>query len=88
MIPYGVAMKKTQTLVQLTPELLAALDQQAAATGRSRSDIIREAIRHYLDDVLRDEIDRQIVTGYRRKPQKPDPWAEAATRESIAAEPW
>jgi predicted transcriptional regulator len=87
MVAYG-PMKKTQTLVQLTPDLLAALDQQASASGRSRSDIIREAIRHYIGDVLQDEIDRKILAGYRKKPQEADPWAEAATRESIAAEPW
>lgn len=87
MLPYGF-MKKTQTLVQLTPDLLAALDQQAAATGRSRSDIIREAIRLYLEEVLEEEIDRQIVAGYRKKPQKADKWADAAAREAIAAEPW
>lgn len=87
MVPYGL-VKKTQTLVQLTTDLLAALDQQAAASGRSRSDIIREAIRHYFDEIIQDEIDKKILAGYRRKPQKSDPWAEAATRESIAAEPW
>jgi metal-responsive CopG/Arc/MetJ family transcriptional regulator len=81
-------MKKTQTLVQLTPDLLAALDQHSASTGRSRSDIIREAIRTYLEEVLDDEIDRKVVAGYRKKPQKADRWAEAAARESIAAEPW
>lgn len=87
MIPYGL-MKKTQTLVQLTPDLLAALDQKAALTGRSRSDIIREAIGDYLADELEAEIDRKIVQGYRKKPQKADEWAEVAAREAISAEPW
>jgi len=87
MVPYA-SVKKTQTLVQLTPDLLAALDQRALLTGRSRSDLIREAVRHYLDEVLQDEIDRRIVAGYRKKPQESDPWADEATKESIAAEPW
>ena len=81
-------MKKTQTLVQLTPELLAALDQQAAASGRSRSDIIREAIRQYLDQMFEAEIDRKIVEGYRKKPQEEDRWADVDARESIAEKPW
>ena len=88
MLAYGLRMARKQTLVQLTEDLLAALDQQAVATGRSRSDLIREAIERYLADVAADQIDRRIVEGYRRTPQAGDAWAEALARESIAAEPW
>jgi len=81
-------MARAQTLVQLTDELLAALDQRAVATGRSRSDLIREAVHCYLGGEGADEADRQIVDGYRRIPQEADPFAEALARDSIAAEPW
>ncbi len=81
-------MARAQTLVQLTDELLAALDQRAVATGRSRSDLIREAVHRYLGAEGADEADRQIVDGYRRIPQEADPFAEALARDSIAAEPW
>lgn len=81
-------MARTQTLVQLTDELLAALDQHAVSMGRSRSEVIRTAIQRYLEEALMTDVDRQIVEGYRRIPQEPDPWAEAAARDSIAAEPW
>jgi metal-responsive CopG/Arc/MetJ family transcriptional regulator len=81
-------MARTQTLVQLTDDLLAALDQEAAASGRSRSELIREAIERYVADDLNKRIDRQIVRGYTRTPQEEDPWADALARESIAAEPW
>ena len=81
-------MARTQTLVQFTDELLTALDQHAAQTGRSRSDLIREAVERYLREGLEGEIDRQIQEGYRRIPQEPDPWADALARESIAEEPW
>ena len=74
--------------MQLTDQLLAALDQEALATGRSRSDLIREAIERYLAQVAAGDIDRMIVEGYGRHPQAADPWAEALARESIAAEPW
>lgn len=74
--------------MQLTDQLLAALDQQAAATGRSRSDLIREAIENYLSELTADEVDRRITEGYRRRPQTSDAWASALARESIAAEPW
>jgi metal-responsive CopG/Arc/MetJ family transcriptional regulator len=81
-------MARAQTLVQLTDELLAALDQRAARTGQSRSELIRTAVEQYLDSELQRRMDRQIVKGYTRIPQEDDPWAEAMARESIVAEPW
>ena len=81
-------MARTQTLVQLTDRLLAALDQHAAKVGRNRSDVIRSAIEQFLKESLEDDIDRAIVEGYRKIPQESDPLIEAAARDSIAAEPW
>lgn len=87
-ICYHMVMARTQTLIQLTDRLLAALDQYAAQVGRSRSDVIRSAIERYLEEVLQDEIDRAVVDGYKRTPQEPDTYIEAAAKDSIAAEPW
>ena len=82
-------MARRQTLVQLNDELLEFLDRRAARDGRSRSQLIREAIEQYLRDEREAEIDRQIVEAYTRMPQpEHDPWAEAAAIESIRAEPW
>lgn len=81
-------MARKQTLVQLTDELLAALDQRAVLEGRSRSELIREALEAYLAEGLEAEIDRRIVEAYTRVPQEEDPWAEEAGRRSIAEEPW
>jgi metal-responsive CopG/Arc/MetJ family transcriptional regulator len=81
-------MSRTATLVQLNHDLLAALDQQAAERGVSRSQLIREAIEAYLAEALDAAIDREIVEAYRRRPQADDPAWEAALRESIASEPW
>jgi metal-responsive CopG/Arc/MetJ family transcriptional regulator len=83
-----MAMPRTQTLVQLTDRLLAALDQYAAAVRRSRSEVIRAAVERYLREELEGDTDRQIVEGYRRVPQESDPYFDAAARDSIAAEPW
>jgi metal-responsive CopG/Arc/MetJ family transcriptional regulator len=81
---------RTQTLVQLTDELLQLLDERAARERRSRSTLIREAIEHYLSDDLQSEIDRRIVDGYRRVPQTDDEdaWAGANARAAIREEPW
>jgi metal-responsive CopG/Arc/MetJ family transcriptional regulator len=81
-------MARTQTLVQLSDELLAELDARAARDGRSRSDLIRQAITEYLAGDRDAEIDRRIVEGYRRRPQQDLLGAESAARALIESEPW
>ena len=84
-----MAMARKQTLVQLSDELLAALDERAARHGISRSELIRTAIEAYIASDQDAVIDAAIVDGYTRiPPEKDDPWADAATIESIRAEPW
>lgn len=83
-------MARTQTLVQLTEELVSLLDERAGRVKRSRSDLIREAIERYLASDLEAEIDRRIVEGYGRIPQTADEeaWAQRAAREAVREEPW
>lgn len=81
-------MARTQTLVQLSDELLAQLDARAARQDRSRSALIREALAAYLAEDREAEIDRQIVEAYTRQPQEDLMGAEEIARAMIAAEPW
>ncbi len=81
-------MARRQSLVQLSDELIALLDQRAARSGRSRSALIREAIERYVAADAEAVADAPIVRAYERTPQEPDRWAELAAREAIAAEPW
>lgn len=83
-----MAVARQQTLVQLTDDLVRVLDAKAAREGRNRSALIREAVEQYLHEDIEAEIDRQIVEGYTRIPQEPDPWADLFARESIRREPW
>jgi predicted transcriptional regulator len=86
-----VIPRRTQTLVQLTDELVALLDERAAKQRRSRSDLIREAVESFLGDDAEGEISRQIVAGYRRTPQGGDDlekWARGGARDMIDEEPW
>lgn len=84
-----MAMARRQTLVQLTDGLLALLDERAAKTGRSRSEIIRAAIERELAAEREAAIDAAIVEGYTRiPPGELDDWAEASAKRSIADEPW
>jgi metal-responsive CopG/Arc/MetJ family transcriptional regulator len=78
---------RRQTLVQLSDALLARLDRQRAREGRSRSEIIREAVERYLDADREAEVDRRIVEAYTRHPPN-DVWAEEPAKRLIAEEPW
>lgn len=81
-------MARTQTIVQLSDDLLTELDELRAREGRSRSELIREAIERYLGEHRAESIDDAIVAGYTRVPPDEDFGAAWAARASIAAEPW
>lgn len=81
-------MARTQTLVQLSDELLSQLDARVAREGRSRSDLIREALAGYLAADRAADIDRRIVDAYTRQPQEDLIGFETAGRAMVAAEPW
>jgi Arc/MetJ-type ribon-helix-helix transcriptional regulator len=88
MAQYG-AMARRQTLIQLDDVRLAALDERAAASGRSRSDLVREAIDLLLGTGDAAAVDAAIVDGYARAPApKRDLWAFEGALAVIKAEPW
>lgn len=60
---------RTQTMVQLTDDLVERLDERAAREGASRSQLIRDAIKVYLAADRSAAIDRAIVEGYTLIPQ-------------------
>ena len=62
----------------------------AAGVGSSRSDVVRQAVDHFVDSVRRAREGEAIAESYRRMPQGPDEDA-AALANAIAmteAEPW
>lgn len=68
-------MARTQTMVQLTDELVTLLDDEAARLGLSRSALIRDLLETALHDDRERELSRLIVDGYTRIPQgAPDDW--------------
>jgi hypothetical protein len=70
-------MGRIQTLVQLTDELVALLDAEAADRGVSRSALIREILAEHVTAHREDLIDRRIVEGYQRvPPARPDAWGD------------
>ena len=72
-------MARTQTLVQLTDELLSLLDEEAAERGLSRSALIRQVLAEHLEDRREAELSRRIIEGYTRiPPGEPDGWGDLA----------
>lgn len=65
-------MARRQVLVQLTDDLLEALDREASRTGESRSAVLREAATQYLAETEEARISRLIIEGYTRMPQTDD----------------
>jgi metal-responsive CopG/Arc/MetJ family transcriptional regulator len=82
-----MVMARTQTLVQLSDELLDRLDSYRAREGRSRSEVVREAIERYLAADREAEIDRLLVDAYSRQPPE-DLWSDEAAKQMISTEPW
>jgi Arc/MetJ-type ribon-helix-helix transcriptional regulator len=80
-------MSRVQTMVQLTEDLVALLDREAARRGVSRSALIRTALEEFLQDDHEAAISRRIVDGYVRiPPETPDEWgdlAETTDRASV-----
>lgn len=86
-------MPRTQTIVQLTEDLLAGLDARARREGVSRSAVIRAAVERLLAEDREAALDRQIVEGYQRAPQggvfDRDEWGDlGALVSGLAAAQW
>ena len=56
--------------VVLEEELLAALDTWRAKQGLNRSELVREACRHFLRWMEGEEAERAYEEGYRRVPEE------------------
>ena len=77
-------------MVQLSDELLVALDDEAARQGRSRSAVIRDLLAEALEKSSDRAVGRAIVAGYQRiPPATPDAWGDVgafgdlSTREAL-----
>lgn len=78
-------MARTQTMVQLNDALLSQLDEVAAASGVSRSAVIRTAVTEFLAERRADRLVERYLEGYRRQPPKePDVWGDLAAANDRA----
>jgi predicted DNA-binding protein len=78
-------MARTQTMVQLTQELVESLDALAERRSVSRSALIREFVIDGLQQSTAAAVGERIAEGYRRMPQAlPDEWGDLAAASDIA----
>jgi hypothetical protein len=83
---YHMVMARTQTLVQLTEDLVAMLDEEAAERGLSRSALIRDVLTTHLEARREAVLSRRILEGYERiPPGEPDGWADIDELSDLAA---
>jgi len=83
---------RTQTLVQLTDELVEELDRRARRSGRSRSALIRELLEQALERDRAQQVSQRMFDGYQRVPQELgqdvwgdlDEWSETNARRNLA----
>jgi mRNA interferase MazF len=79
-------MARTQTMVQLSEELVKTLDKAAARRGASRSGLIRELL---WEGLRRDRSGSigEDAAGYRRIPQaEPDEWGDVAAAADVSTD--
>jgi hypothetical protein len=83
-----MVVTRRQTLIQLDDARLTALDERAASSGLSGSDLIREAVDLLLATSDPAAIDAAIVSGYRDRPAPdPDAGTLGGAIAAIRAEP-
>lgn len=74
-------MARVQTIVQLSSEILEALDEEAAASDVSRSAVIRQAIMGHLASNKEAQITRSLAEGYAAIPQNAtEEWSSVLER--------
>lgn len=81
----------TQLVVRVSGDLAAAVDRLVdLGEVASRSEAVRIALEHLIDERRREAIGRQIVDGYQRIPETAEELAAASagTRRLIDEEPW
>jgi hypothetical protein len=71
--------------VPMDDKLLREMNRKAKASRSSRAALIRKACEEFIRRLEEEELDRQYVEGYRRKPEDPI-WGEIGSK--LATEVW
>jgi metal-responsive CopG/Arc/MetJ family transcriptional regulator len=71
--------------VPMDDRLLRAVNRRAKLSRSTRAALIREACQRHLERLDEEELERQYVEGYRRKPESP---SVGRLGEKMAREVW
>ena len=76
--------------ISLPEEVLQDIEQERLATGESRSEFFRRAIKAYFQDKRKKEYVESYIRGYRQFPEIGEElgWVEAASQAVLAEYPW
>ncbi len=81
----------TQLVTRIDSDLAKSIDQLVAeGVVESRSDAVRKGLRALIEQTRRRRTAEAIIAGYTEQPQTDDDvaWADQATVQMIADEPW
>jgi metal-responsive CopG/Arc/MetJ family transcriptional regulator len=85
-----MARVATKVAVSIPEDLYRAVEQVRRATGRTRSAVVQDALRHWLRQQAQASLVREYEAGYRRKPEsrREVKAAEAAAARLFADDDW
>ena len=85
-----VTRSATKVAVSIPSGLYRAVERVRKVRGQSRSAVIQDALRHWLDSQAQAGLVREYEAGYRRRPEsrREIEAAEAAAVRLLAAEDW
>ena len=85
-----MAKPATKVAISIPSGLFRAVERIRRASGKSRSAVIQDALRHWLDSQTHAALVREYQAGYRRKPEgrREINAAEAAAVRLLSTEEW
>ncbi len=85
-----MAKPARKVAVSIPAALYQAVERVRKASGRSRSSVMQDALRHWLDSQAQAALVREYEAGYRRKPEgrREIKAAEAAAVRLLSTEDW
>jgi metal-responsive CopG/Arc/MetJ family transcriptional regulator len=85
-----MAKLATKVAVSIPSGLYRAVERACKASGKSRSAVVQDALRHWLDSQAHAALVREYGAGYRRTPEgrREIKAAEAAAVRLLSTEDW
>jgi len=83
-------MRAAKVTVSIPASLYKATERIRKASGRSRSAMVQDALRHWLESRARGTLVHEYETGYRRKPEgrREVKGAQAAAVRLLSTQDW